>query len=223
MESALTSRDNLNDFSITFDRYWRIFKGSMPEALAKVGRNFSIALYRELKDRAHHKGEISNLLHERLKSGKAVYISQRAREMASTRMGLSQQIGSRSMQINRGKSANVQQALMEQEIKLREGRRMFTAFAGKFSGSFEQPTFAKLKGDTLGKAEQHADQEMNELRFEWDSNVGKWSAVSATGLTNAKRIAAFGAALVNVRNDMIVYIKRQQAKAATAAIKNAGL
>lgn len=239
----LIAQDNLSDFSATFERYWKLTSKTRLEALAHVGKSYSIEIYRRLKTLAHPRGEIFAEVLADIHGG--LKISDRAREIyaglkeqASAETGRKRFSGARKQAIRRlggvvapdasGRDVRVagkgglRGQLQVVELRLRDARRMFAAAAVLFKGKPESnaPVFSVSNGGKLTGRRQLVEQTENgAVVFEWDKSIGKWSAVAARSLTSPRCRHVFGAALMAVRQDNLRYIQRKQDEAARAAAR----
>lgn len=212
------TRHNLEDFGATFERYWKLTNKSRGEALAHTGKNFTFFLFRRLKAEASPKGAITNERLSAIRAGDGLKISDRAKDLAYKRLGVSQSVTGKRLQQNKGKGKkNVWNEVVAQELRLRESHRMFTASSARFKGkSFGKTrTFSQLNGKPLGAAKGDEDS----FVFDWGTQVGRWSGMAAAGLTSASRRQVLDPALRETEADMLKYITRKQTEAARNAAR----
>jgi hypothetical protein len=202
--NGIIVQDDLSRFQQTFERYWKLQKGSRIDALAHTGRNFIFALARRLRALAEPRGEITKERISALEQGGGLLISDRARQLVTKRYnGKKQPDG----------------ALASQELRLREGHRMFTASSARFRGDLKQTTFSRTRsGKQLGRAKPvPGGEEKDSFVFDWSGQIAEWSGVAAVGLTSPNRRKAFGPALEDARRNMLTYIDRKHHEAAQRA------
>lgn len=219
----ITARENLSDLNLAFERWWKespAGRNGRDAALAKASRKFSFFYSSDLRGRASGKGEITQERMSALKSGQGLRISDRAKELVAKRHGVSTSIATRRQQINKGRAESVYHAEINQELRLREGHRMFTASAGRFKGDMKATTFSYSKGRQVGRATPTALPESSATVFEWSGSVGKWAGVAATGLNNPDRQQAQSNAMISTRREMLIDIARMHDKAAQAAARS---
>jgi hypothetical protein len=119
---------------------------------------------------------------------------------------------------------SLQAMIVKKELELREGHRMFTASSSRFKVATGSTTFSRTKaGKQLGRAAQlRPDSESDSLVFDWGSQIGRWSAAAATGLSSSSRSTEFDSALEDTRKDLILYITRKQQEAGRVAARMIG-
>jgi hypothetical protein len=110
-----------------------------------------------------------------------------------------------------GGGLTLQALLAKQELKLREGHRMFTASSSRFRGDLSSTTYSTSGlGRPLGRGQPSHGQDVDTFTFDWGSQVGEWSGVAARGLNAPSRRHLFNPALNDTRQDMMTYIYRKQ-------------
>jgi hypothetical protein len=203
-------KSELDEFGHTFERYASLWKGDRKEALQRASKNFAFILWTKLRQAVEPKGAITTERVTALKAGSGLKISARARELVARRYGVSQSIAKRNMISNKG-SGELGSAMVAQELRLREGHRMFTASAARFKGDLKSRTFSISRGKHVGSAKPvSGGPESDRFEFEWGSSVAKWSGVAAVGLNKETRRRYFGPALRETRADMLRYIDRKK-------------
>lgn len=218
-----TVQENLDDLGRTFDRWWKespAGRNGRDAALARASRKFSFFFSSALRKKASAKGAITQERTSALEHGEGLRISDRAKELVAKRHGVSTSIATRQQQINRGKAESAYHAQIAQELRLREGHRMFTAMSGRFKGDMRTTTFSYSKGKQVGRATPTATAESSATVFEWSGGVGKWAGVAATGLTNPSRQQAQSEALIATRGEMLIDLARAHEQAARNAARS---
>jgi hypothetical protein len=243
------SQDNLQEFGSTFERYWKLTGKSRADSLAHAAKNFGYFARRRLMEAALPKGAITSERLSALKGGSGITISHRAREIVYKKYGVrfARPSGINPASPNQGPKGSLyymvgaadrkrgltkkqqdkstrggitlQALLAQQEIKLREGHRMFTASSMVFKGPMTSATFSTTKASRqLGRARPaRVSSDADSFEFEWGQSVGKWSGIAAVGLNTPSRRAVMDPALDATRKDMIVYIQRKHDQAAKQA------
>lgn len=255
--ASMFSHDNFADFSATFERYWKLTRGSRADALSHTAKNYIFFAKKRLMAKAAPKGAVTKERIAALKAGEGIKISERAREIVYRKFGVQARYASgykpapsniklgksfrfimvgsserksgfskkQSAQISKlnsslgGGNMTIQALLAEQELKLRESHRMFTASSAQFKGALDRTTFATTKASKqLGRARpMKGGEDADRFEFDWSGEIGKWSGIAAIGLTSAARRGVHDPALRETRADMLVYIARKQKEAASRA------
>jgi hypothetical protein len=246
MSARAFSTDNLDSFGRTFEDYWKLTGKSRAEALSHAAKNFGYFARKRLMQVALPKGQITKERLAGFSAGEGLKITHRAREIVykkygvrfarpsgispaspfqgpkgSKKRGLSKKQQALIEKLNKttGGGVTLQALLAQQELKLREGHRMFTASSMAFRGPMRSTTFSTTKaGRQLGRGRPvKAASESDAFEFEWGTSIGKWSGVAAIGLNTPSRRAVMDPALDATRKDMIVYIERKHNEAARRA------
>lgn len=128
----------------------------------------------------------------------------------------------------KGKGPMTLQALLsEKELQLREAHRAFTSAAMLFPGMKHKDRKGRWieyshssTGQKLGVAGlMKSDNNLDEVHFMWGA-LGKYSRMAAAGLSHPRTIPVLNDALKKTRADMLVYIQKEEDKAARAAARN---
>lgn len=234
--------ENLDELVYAMDAYQSVTGKSREDVAAKAGKSFSFFYFQALKRRASKKGEITESNLAALKGGRGILVSDRAKEIVAKKYGL-KQVGSLSLMtgaenkkrgltksqaenieylnvMTGGGKATIQAIYVEQELKLRESHRMFSAIAAVFKGNLSSTTFSIGKGGVqTGRATPKKMAEENTMTLEWGPNVGKWSAAVGAGLLSPSRAAARDEAIAATRADMWDYVNRKKVENARKASK----
>lgn len=219
-------QEDLASFSRTFEQYWKLTSGSRMEALQHTAKNFAFLLWTRMKGAAIPKGTITRERIAAFKAGQGIKISNRARELVNKKWGVEAFKAGFTKSQKAAIAANAAKftgskiglrkgfayALMaQQELRLRESHRMFTASAARFKGALQAKVFSYSKGKQVGVATPiPGDADKDSFEFEWGSQVAKWSGVAAVGLNKETRRTVFGPAMNDTRKDMLAYITRKQ-------------
>jgi hypothetical protein len=119
-----------------------------------------------------------------------------------------------------GNTFTLQALLAQQELKLREGHRLFSAMSARFKGDLKGVTMSTKNGKPLGRGRSVGEsEEASGFVFDWGNAVGKWSTVAAVGLTSPSRVRLHEEALNDTRLDMLTYVARKQDEAARNAAR----
>ncbi len=115
----------------------------------------------------------------------------------------------------------LQGLIQEQELRLREGHRMFTAMSARFKGDMKATTFSYSKGKQTGRGSHVKEGAFSDrYDFDWSGAVGKWAGVAATGLTNQSRIQIQDEALKKTNSEMLLDLARVHEQAARNAARS---
>lgn len=227
----ITVEDNISELGRTFDRYWKLTKMSRASALSHTAKSFGIILYRLLRDKTERKGQITSERLSALKSGYGLTISNRAKDLVNKKWGVAAYTAGYSSSqksyiasFNSSSSARfgprgmVQRLLAEQELKLREGHRTFTASSALFKGDLTKQTSSVRGSAQVGLANPiSGGSDSDSFVFEWGSAVSRWAGYAAVGLQKRNE---FSQAISATRQNMLSYIAGKQEEAGRAAARS---
>jgi hypothetical protein len=247
--------DNLNQLNDTFKEYSGLFRKGRLEALRKAAHNFSVYVPRNLKRIAPIKGNITSAALSRMKSkAGGTIVSQRAKNLVMMRWGMASSSTGRLMALGTswskkhqnygltkkqskilahlskgatGERGAYQALFVEQELKLRERHRVFTAAstlfnkAGEIRQSYSYRGKVKLgSASEIGKDSGFSLDSDDSFEFRWGSNINKDSSMAAGVLKNvSKATTAFSDGILELRKDMIAYINRKHIEASRSAAR----
>lgn len=228
-------QSNARQFAAAFDQYMAATNRTPGEALTRQARNFAIALRKRLRILAPQKGTIRSEREAALKSGGGIAIRKAVRDYANkntraTATSLSTRKATLFREVNR--KGNVKknartwwQLAVARELSMRERGIGFTSYSAAFRGLNKMtPQRGTQRAQVIDRYKRFLSAVGIKISSSGAGAVFSWGGNRSSGsvakvLQEGRGQEAVANALMDARNDMLVYVRR---KLAQDAVKTVG-
>jgi hypothetical protein len=218
-------QSNARQFAAAFERYMAVTNQVPGQALTRQARNFALALRKRLRFLAPQKGSIRSERETALKSGGGLNIRKAVRDYAdkntrATATNLKTRRATLFREVNRKGNVkkdarNWWQLAVARELAMRERGIGFTSYSAAFRGlSKMAPQPGTQRTQVVDRYKRFLSAAGIKISSSGAGAVFSWGGNRSSGsvakvLQEGKGQEAVANALLDARNDMMVYVRRK--------------
>jgi len=211
----MSANHNIADLNKALQAYVDLSGKTVHDVLLKQGSKLVREMKAQLGDAIKPKGAIREEALARLKGGKGIRIRPGLREKVE---GIRAAKGLTKTGKKRRFKLNIQQEVVRREIAARErGRGVMRATVRYPMGSVEKAKALSRYGFLLSHVGLKVENEGGIFRITWPEYERTKDIVK--GLRNARPAQAIRRAIDDVREDILVYVRRKQSELANKAVR----